>query len=95
MEKRIHGLQKKKPTSATLSEAIPWDAFRPLLEQGCSHKRKSSAVRKRIDPLILFKMLVLQQLFNLSVGVAFRLRLRSCNSRSTTGVRSRSLSGWE
>ena len=76
MEKRIHGLQQKKPTSATLSEAIPWYVFRPLLEQGYSHKRKSSAVRNRIDPLILFKMLVLQQLFNLSVGIAFRERLR-------------------
>ena len=27
---------------------------------------KSNAGRKRIDPLILFKMLILQQLFNLS-----------------------------
>ncbi len=65
-EKRIHMLQQKKPTLATLSEAIPWEAFRPLLEQGYSHERKSNAGRKRIDPLILFKMLVLQQLFNLS-----------------------------
>ncbi|WP_231596293.1 transposase [Synechococcus sp. CBW1108] len=34
----------------------------------CSKKvmRKSNADRRRIDPLILFKMLVLQQLFNLS-----------------------------
>ena len=29
-------------------------------------ERKSNAGRKRIDPLILFKMLILQQLFNLS-----------------------------
>jgi hypothetical protein len=28
-------------------------------------ERKRNARRKRIDPLILFKMLVLQQLFNL------------------------------
>jgi IS5 family transposase len=65
-EKRIHRLQQKKPTLATLSEAIPWETFRPLLEQGYSYERKSNAGRKRIDPLILFKMLVLQQLFNLS-----------------------------
>lgn len=65
-EKRIHRLRQKKPTLATLSETIPWDAFRPLLEQGYSHERKSNAGRKRIDPIILFKMLVLQQLFNLS-----------------------------
>jgi hypothetical protein len=29
-------------------------------------ERKSNAGRKRIDPLILFKMIVLQQLFNLA-----------------------------
>ena len=33
---------------------------------GYSQDRKSNAGRKRIDPLILFKMLILQQLFNLS-----------------------------
>jgi GrpB-like predicted nucleotidyltransferase (UPF0157 family) len=43
-----------------------WETFRPLLEEGYNHERKSNAGRKRIDPLILFKMLVLQQLFNLS-----------------------------
>jgi len=37
-----------------------------LLDKGYSQERKSNAGRKRIDPLILFKMLVLQQLFNLS-----------------------------
>ena len=49
-----------------LSEAIPWESFRPLLEKGYTQDRKSNAGRKRIDPLILFKMLILQQLFNLS-----------------------------
>ena len=49
-----------------LSETIPWESFRPLLEQGYTRERKSNAGRKRIDPLILFKMLILQQLFNLS-----------------------------
>jgi transposase, IS5 family len=33
---------------------------------GYTQDRKSNAVRKRIDPLVLSKMLVLQQLFNLS-----------------------------
>ena len=65
-EKRTQHLQHKKPTLATRSETIPWEAFRPLLEQGCSDERKSNAGRKRIDPIILFKVLVLQQLFNLS-----------------------------
>jgi IS5 family transposase len=45
---------------------VPWEAFRSLLEQAYEIERKSPAGRKRIDPLILLKMLILQQLFNLS-----------------------------
>ena len=65
-QKRVAKLQQKKPVLRRLSEAIPWETFRPLLEQGYTQERKSNAGRKRIDPLILFKMLILQQLFNLS-----------------------------
>lgn len=65
-QKRVSMLQRKKPTLKALAEAIPWESFRSLLEKGYSEERKSNAGRKRIDPLILFKMLVLQQLFNLS-----------------------------
>jgi len=49
-----------------LSTQISWKTFLPLLEGGYSKERKSNAGRKRIDPLILFKLLVLQQLFNLN-----------------------------
>ena len=80
-QQRVTKLQDKKPVLRRLTSSIPWESFRPLLEKGYTHERKSNAGRKRIDPLILFKMLVLQQLFNLSVGVAFRLRLKSLNSR--------------
>jgi len=45
---------------------IPWELFRLLLEEGCLQERKRNGARKRIDPLILFKMLVLQQLFSIS-----------------------------
>jgi IS5 family transposase len=59
-------LQQKKPVLNRLSETIPWESFRPLLEKGYTQERKSNVKRKRIDPLILFKILILQQLFNLS-----------------------------
>ena len=49
-----------------LSEAIPWESFRPRLEKGYAQDLKCNAGRKLIDPLTLFKMLTLQQLFNLS-----------------------------
>ena len=64
-QQRVTKLQDKKPVLKHLADSIPWESFRPLLEKGYEHERKSNAGRKRIDPLILFKMLVLQQLFNL------------------------------
>jgi IS5 family transposase len=65
-QQRVAKLQEKKPVLKRLADSIPWESFRPLLDKGYAHERKSNAGRKRIDPLILFKMLVLQQLFNLS-----------------------------
>jgi transposase, IS5 family len=74
-------LKNKKPILQRLSESVPWESFRPLLDKGYAQERKSSAGRRRIEPLILFIMLVLQQLFHLSVGAAFRLRLIKLSSR--------------
>jgi transposase len=65
-QQRVTKLQDKKPVLKSLADSIPWESFRALLDKGYEHERKSNAGRKRIDPLILFKMLVLQQLFNLS-----------------------------
>jgi len=62
-QQKVAKLQEKKPVLMRLAESIPWASFRPLLDKGYSQGRKSNAGRKRIDPLILFKMLVLQQLF--------------------------------
>jgi hypothetical protein len=49
-----------------MADSIQGGSFRPLLDKACAHERKNNAGRKRIDPLILYKMLVLQQLFKLS-----------------------------
>ncbi len=65
-QQRLGLLQEKKPVLKRLSDSIPWESFRPLLEMGYKQERKSNVGRKRIDPLVLFQMLVLQQLFNLS-----------------------------
>ena len=59
-QQRVSKLQEKKPALKRLSELIPWESFRPLLDHGYVHERKSNAGPKRIDPLILFKMLVLR-----------------------------------
>ena len=65
-QQRVVKLKNKKPVLQRLSESIPWESFRLLLDKGYAKERKSSAGRRRIDPLILFNMLVHRQLFNLS-----------------------------
>ena len=59
-------LKNKKPVAQRLSDSIAWASFHLLLDKGYAKERKSSAGRRRIDPLILFKMLLQRQLFNLS-----------------------------
>ena len=59
-------LKNKRPVLQRLNESIPWASFHLLLDKGYAKERKSSAGRRRIDPLILFKMLLHRQLFNLS-----------------------------
>jgi hypothetical protein len=56
---RVSKLQEKKPVLKRLSESIPWESFRPLLDQGYGQVRKNYSERKSINPLILIKMLVL------------------------------------
>ncbi len=65
-QQRISRLKNNKPVLNCLSESITWEAFWPLLEKGYNQVSQGNTVRKRIYPLILFKILVLQQLFNLS-----------------------------
>ena len=42
-------LQEIRPVLKRLSESIPWESFRPLLERGYTHERKSNGGCKRID----------------------------------------------
>ncbi len=65
-QKRVAKLQDKKPVLKRLSDSIPWESFRPLLDRDYAKERRGNADRIRIDPITQFKMLILQQLFNLS-----------------------------
>ena len=63
---RAAKLKAKMPPLEQLSTSIPWESFRSLLDQGYAQEHQGNAGRKKIDPLILSKMFILQQLFNLS-----------------------------
>jgi transposase, IS5 family len=49
-----------------LNEQIDWESFRPSLNRVHEKSRKSNAGAKPIDVVLMFKILVLQQLHNLS-----------------------------
>ena len=66
IERRYQKLLSKKTLLSKLDEIIPWDEFRPLLEKIYDKPRKSNAGRKPIDVIVMLKMLVLQQLYNIS-----------------------------
>jgi IS5 family transposase len=66
VEQRYEKLEQKQDLLVRLGEIIPWQEFRELLEQVHEKPRKSNAGRKPIEVLILFKLLILQQLYNIS-----------------------------
>jgi transposase, IS5 family len=63
---RYEKLHQKQDLLVRLNQVIPWEAFRPQLNQIHAKVRKSAAGRKATDVVVLFKMLVLQQLHNIS-----------------------------
>lgn len=66
LEERQSKLNQKKDLLVRLNEIIPGERFRPLLEQIHHKPRKSNAGRKPMDVIVMFKLLVLQQLYNIS-----------------------------
>lgn len=45
---------------------VDWESFRPVLEKAFQKERKSNAGRHYYDVVMIFKILVLQRLFNIS-----------------------------
>jgi transposase, IS5 family len=65
-EARQEKLAKKNTLLPRLAEMVPWESFRETLEQAHPQKPKSKVGRKRIDAVLMFKLLVLQKLYNIS-----------------------------
>lgn len=66
---RYASLDAKKDPLLEINAVVPWEDFRPLLEQVWrkpDEARKSRAGRKPLDAVLMFKTLVLSALYNLS-----------------------------
>ena len=83
-DKRLATLSAKGDPLEAIERLVPWESFRADIEAVVltpDEARKSSAGRKPLDALLMFRMLVLQSLYNLSEEqVEYQVRDR-CRSR--------------
>ena len=67
--KRLAALSAKGDPLGAIDRLVPWESFRGDIEAALltpEAERKSTAGRKPIDAIVLFRMLILQSLYNLS-----------------------------
>jgi IS5 family transposase len=80
ISKRYAGLDAKNDPLVKIDEVVPWEDFRPRLEtvwRKPAEERKSQAGRKPWDAVVMFKSIVLCELYNLSDDqVEYQLRDR-------------------
>ena len=63
---RLEKLTKLKEPLEALKQHIEFEIFRPQLEAMFNKDRKSAAGRKTYDVVLMFEILILQRLYNLS-----------------------------
>jgi IS5 family transposase len=66
VENRLQSVSKMGDPLEHLASAIPWESFRTDLQRVHEKERKSNAGRKPLDVVLMFKVLILQSLYNLS-----------------------------
>ena len=77
LDERYQSLSKCGDPLEVLDIEIPWESFRYPIKKALSKPRKSSAGRKAFDPVMMFKIVVLQSLYNLSdAQMEFQIRDR-------------------
>ena len=76
---------------ARLNSIVDWKIFLPILENALGAKDCSSPRRKPYPPLFMFKILILQSLYNLPDGRVERLLTRDLLARRFVGLSGRDL----
>jgi len=68
-DNRLEALSAKGDPLEAIDAIVPWESFREAIETAVltpTSEKKSKAGRKPIDALVMFRMLILQSLYNLS-----------------------------
>jgi IS5 family transposase len=66
LQDRLHKIDKNGDPLAKINETVDWKVFRPALERVRDKKRQSNVGPKGYDVILLFKIIILQSLYNLS-----------------------------
>ena len=66
IDNRLDYLTENGDMLPRLKDLVPWEKFRRDLEVIYDHERKSNAGRRPFDVVMMFKILILQSLYNLS-----------------------------
>lgn len=66
VDSRLERLTKNGDILLELNDLVPWEEFRSDLEVIYDHERKSNAGRRPFDVVMMFKIMILQALYNLS-----------------------------
>ncbi len=65
-ENRLQSISQLGDPLERLTAVIPWEVFRPQLKPVHEKERKSNAGRKPFEVVLMFKILILQTLYNLA-----------------------------
>lgn len=65
-EKRLEKLSQLGDSLVRLNKVIQWEMFRPILSRALSKEAKGPGGRPPYDCIVMFKILVLQRIYNLS-----------------------------
>lgn len=77
LENRFGKLDQLGDPLKALNAVVDWSVFEPILEKGLRKEKKSNAGRPSFEPLLMFKVLILQSLYNLAdAQTEFQIRDR-------------------
>ena len=86
VDNRLAALSKQGDPLEAIARLVPWEDFRAEIEAvvlTADADKKSSAGRKPIDALVMFRMLVVQSLYNLSDEQAEYQARDACRSHGS------------
>ncbi|MBN1307587.1 MAG: transposase [Chitinispirillaceae bacterium] len=66
VENRLSEISEMGDSLEKLDKAINWNRFKPVIDKAFRKKRKSNAGRPPYEYILMFKILVLQSMYNLS-----------------------------